>query len=182
MEIQQTDFPGLLIITPPVFSDQRGFFKETYQQQRYQEAGINDSFVQDNFSSSSAGILRGLHFQIKRPQAKLVFVAQGEILDVCVDLRKQSPTFGKSFSVILSAENHKQLFVPAGFAHGFYVISPQANFHYKCSDFYFPEYEKTLLWNDPALEIDWPNSADPILSEKDKLGLPLSESEIFETL
>jgi len=182
MDIQQTDFPGLMIITPPVFSDQRGFFKETYQQQRYQDAGINESFVQDNFSNSSAGILRGLHFQIKRPQAKLVYVTQGEILDVCVDLRKKSPTFGKSFSIILTAENHQQLFVPAGFAHGFYVISPQANFLYKCSDYYFPEYERTLLWNDPALEIDWPLSSEPILSEKDKLGLPLSESEIFDTL
>ncbi|MCH9653024.1 MAG: dTDP-4-dehydrorhamnose 3,5-epimerase, partial [Planctomycetes bacterium] len=101
---------------------------------------------------------------------------------VCVDLRKNSPTFGKSFSIILSADNHQQLFVPAGFAHGFYVISPQANFHYKCSDYYFPEYERTLLWNDPALEIDWPVTSEPILSEKDKLGLPLSEIEIFETL
>jgi len=182
MDIQQTDFPGLMIIMPPVFSDQRGFFKETYQQQRYQDAGITDSFVQDNFSNSSVGTLRGLHFQVKRPQAKLVFVAQGEILDVCVDLRKKSPTFGKSFSIILTAENQQQLFVPAGFAHGFYVISPQANFLYKCSNYYFPEHERTLLWNDPSLEIDWPISSEPNLSEKDKLGLPLSESEIFETL
>jgi dTDP-4-dehydrorhamnose 3,5-epimerase len=182
MDIQQTDFPGLLIITPRVFSDERGFFKETFQQQRYQEAGINDPFVQDNFSRSSQGILRGLHFQIKRPQAKLVFAVRGEILDVCVDLRKNSPTFGKSFSITLTAENHQQLFVPAGFAHGFYVISPQADFMYKCSDYYFPEYERTLLWNDPALEIDWPFTSEPILSEKDKQGLSFNESEIFETL
>jgi len=182
MDIQQTDFPGLLIITPRVFSDERGFFKETFQQQRYQEAGINDPFVQDNFSRSSQGILRGLHFQIKRPQAKLVFAVRGEILDVCVDLRKSSPTFGKSFSITLTAENHQQLFVPAGFAHGFYVISPQADFMYKCSDYYFPEYERTLLWNDPALEIDWPFTSEPILSEKDKQGLSFNESEIFETL
>nr|WP_299468627.1 dTDP-4-dehydrorhamnose 3,5-epimerase [uncultured Gimesia sp.] len=180
--MQQTDFPGLLIITPRVFSDERGFFKETFQQQRYQEAGINDPFVQDNFSRSSQGILRGLHFQIKRPQAKLVFAVRGEILDVCVDLRKNSPTFGKSFSITLTAENHQQLFVPAGFAHGFYVISPQADFMYKCSDYYFPEYERTLLWNDPALEIDWPFTSEPILSEKDKQGLSFNESEIFETL
>ncbi|QDT43548.1 dTDP-4-dehydrorhamnose 3,5-epimerase [Gimesia alba] len=182
MDIQQTDFPGLCVITSQVFSDKRGFFKETYQQQRYQEAGINETFVQDNFSHSSGGILRGLHYQIKRPQAKLVFVIQGEILDVCVDLRKNSPTFGKSFQIKLTAENHQQLFVPAGFAHGFYVLSPQADFMYKCSDYYFPEYERTLLWNDPALEIDWPLNGEPILSEKDQMGRPLNESEIFETL
>ncbi len=182
MDIQQTDFPGLLVITPRVYSDERGFFKETYQQHRYQEAGINETFVQDNLSRSSAGILRGLHFQIKRPQAKLVFVVEGEIFDVCVDLRKNSPTFGKSFSITLTAESHQQLFVPAGFAHGFYVLSPQANFMYKCSDYYVPENEKTLLWNDPALEIDWPLTTEPILSEKDRKGIPLNECEIFETL
>ncbi|WP_339735747.1 dTDP-4-dehydrorhamnose 3,5-epimerase [uncultured Gimesia sp.] len=182
MDIQQTDFPGLFVVTSRVFSDQRGFFKETYQQQHYKEAGIDDTFVQDNFSHSSAGILRGLHYQIQRPQAKLVFVVQGEILDVCVDLRKSSPTFGKSFSIKLTAENHQQLFVPAGFAHGFYVLSPLADFMYKCSDYYFPEYERTLLWNDPALGIDWPLTGEPILSDKDQMGLPLNESEIFETL
>tara|TARA_R110002111_G_scaffold261492_1_gene334518 strand:- start:31237 stop:31785 length:549 start_codon:yes stop_codon:yes gene_type:complete len=182
MDIQQTDFPGLLIVTPRVFSDERGFFKETFQQQRYQEAGITEPFVQDNFSRSSQGILRGLHFQVHRPQAKLVFAVKGEILDVCVDLRKKSPTFGKSFSIILTAENHRQLFVPAGFAHGFYVLSPQADFMYKCSDYYFPEYDRTLLWNDPALGIDWPLTSEPILSEKDKKGLSLNESEVFETL
>ncbi|HAW27091.1 MAG TPA: dTDP-4-dehydrorhamnose 3,5-epimerase, partial [Planctomycetaceae bacterium] len=117
-----------------------------------------------------------------RPQAKLVFAVEGEILDVCVDLRKNSPTFGKSISVLLSAENHKQLFVPAGFAHGFYVLSPRADFMYKCTDYYFPEHERTLLWNDPALEIEWPLSDEPILSEKDRKGLPLSECEIFESL
>ncbi|HBL48016.1 MAG TPA: dTDP-4-dehydrorhamnose 3,5-epimerase, partial [Planctomycetaceae bacterium] len=181
MDIQQTEFPGLVIITPRVFSDDRGFFKETFQQERYEQAGIPGPFVQDNHSRSSAGILRGLHFQIQRPQAKLVFAVEGEILDVCVDLRKNSPTFGKSISVLLSAENHKQLFVPAGFAHGFYVISPRADFMYKCSDYYFPEFERTLLWNDPALEIEWPLSGEPILSEKDRKGLPLSECEIFES-
>lgn len=182
MDIQQTDFPGLLVITPRVYSDERGFFKETYQQHRYHEAGTNETFVQDNLSQSSAGILRGLHFQIKRPQAKLVFVVEGEIFDVCVDLRKNSPTFGKSFSITLTAESHQQLFVPAGFAHGFYVLSPQAVFMYKCSDYYVPENEKTLLWNDPALEIDWPLTTEPILSEKDRKGIPLNECEIFETL
>lgn len=182
MDIQQTDFPGLLVIKSKVFSDERGFFKETYQQHHYQAAGIKKTFVQDNFSRSSAGILRGLHYQIKQPQAKLVFVVQGEILDVCVDLRKSSPTFGKSFQIKLTAENHQQLFVPAGFAHGFYVLSPQADFFYKCSDYYSPEHERTLLWNDPALGIDWPLTAQPILSEKDQLGLPLKESEIFDTL
>ncbi|MCA9014085.1 MAG: dTDP-4-dehydrorhamnose 3,5-epimerase [Planctomycetaceae bacterium] len=182
MDIQQTDFPGLLVITSQVFADERGFFKETYQQQRYQEAGIKETFVQDNFSRSSSGILRGLHFQVKRPQAKLVFVVQGEILDVCVDLRKSSPTFGKSFQIKLTAENHQQLFVPIGFAHGFYVLSPQADFMYKCSDYYSPADERTLLWNDPALGIDWPLTGEPILSEKDQRGVPLIESEIFETL
>lgn len=182
MDVQQTDFPGLLIITPRVFADERGFFKETYQQERYQKEGVPETFIQDNSSRSSAGILRGLHFQIKRPQAKLVFVVQGEIFDVCVDLRKNSPTFGKSFSITLTAKNHQQLFVPAGFAHGFYVLSPHADFMYKCSDYYFPEHEKTLLWNDPALEIDWPITTEPILSEKDRNGLPLNECEFFETL
>ncbi|QDV51667.1 dTDP-4-dehydrorhamnose 3,5-epimerase [Gimesia fumaroli] len=182
MDIQQTDFPGLIIVKSQVFSDERGFFKETYQKQRYQDAGINETFVQDNYSHSTAGILRGLHYQIKRPQAKLVFVVQGEILDVCVDLRKSSPTFGKSFQLKLSAENHQQLFVPVGFAHGFYVLSPQVEFMYKCSDYYSPEDERTLLWNDPALGIDWPLTGEPILSEKDRIGLPLYESEIFESL
>ena len=182
MEVQKTEFPGLLIISPPVFSDQRGFFKETYQQQRYEEAGVTGPFVQDNCSSSESGILRGLHYQIQRPQAKLVFVTQGEILDVCVDLRKNSPTFGKSFSITLTGENHKQLYVPVGFAHGFYVISPQATFLYNCRYYSFPEYERSLLCNDPALEIDWPLSTEPTLSEKDRQGLPLSECEIFESL
>jgi len=182
MDIQETEFPGLLVITPRVFADERGFFKETYQQERYQQAGIDVAFVQDNASRSSAGILRGLHYQIQNPQAKLVHVVQGEILDVCVDLRKSSPQFGKSFSIKLTAENHKQLFVPVGFAHGFYVISPQADFMYKCSDYYYPEHERSLLWNDPALEIDWSLTSDPILSEKDRQGLPLQESEVFESL
>ncbi len=182
MDIEQTEFPGLVVISPPVFPDQRGFFKETYQQNRYQEAGIDCNFVQDNYSRSFQGILRGLHFQINRPQAKLVYVIQGEILDVCVDLRKSSPTFGKSFSIRLTAESHQQLFVPAGFAHGFYVCSPQVDFAYKCSDFYFPEYERTLLWNDPALEIDWSLESEPILSDKDNNGLPFKECEIFEAL
>lgn len=181
MEVEQTGFPGLVVVTPRVFSDERGFFKETYQQERYQAAGVGVSFVQDNASRSTAGILRGLHYQIQHPQAKLVHVVQGEILDVCVDLRKNSPTFGKSYSIRLTGENHKQLFVPEGFAHGFCVLSPQADFVYKCSDYYFPEFERTLLWNDPALEIDWPLTTEPILSEKDRQGLPLSESEVFES-
>ncbi|QDV19043.1 dTDP-4-dehydrorhamnose 3,5-epimerase [Gimesia panareensis] len=181
MDVEQTEFPGLLVITPRVFSDERGFFKETYQQERYQSAGVGVSFVQDNASRSSAGILRGLHYQIQNPQAKLVHVVEGEILDVCVDLRKNSPMFGKSYAIRLTGENHKQLFVPAGFAHGFYVISPQVDFVYKCSDYYFPEYERTLLWNDPALEIDWPLTGEPLLSPKDREGLPLDQCEVFES-
>jgi dTDP-4-dehydrorhamnose 3,5-epimerase len=181
MDVEQTGFPGLLVITPRVFSDERGYFKETYQHERYEAAGVKGPFVQDNASRSTAGILRGLHYQIQHPQAKLVHVVQGEILDVCVDLRKSSPTFGKSFSIRLTGDNHKQLFVPKGFAHGFYVISSQADFVYKCSDYYFPEYERSLLWNDPALEIDWSLTTEPILSEKDRKGLPLSESEVFES-
>lgn len=182
MDIQQTEFPGLIVIQSKVFQDSRGFFKETYQQQRYEEAGIREHFVQDNFSHSTAGILRGLHYQIERPQAKLVSVIQGEILDVCVDLRKSSPMFGKSFQIQLKAEDHRQLFVPVGFAHGFYVLSDEADFTYKCSDYYSPENERCLLWNDPALGIDWQITSEPILSEKDQRGLPLNESEIFETL
>ncbi|MEQ9067767.1 MAG: dTDP-4-dehydrorhamnose 3,5-epimerase, partial [Gimesia chilikensis] len=182
MEVEQTGFPGLLVITPRVFSDARGFFKDTDQEERYKEAGVDASFVQDNASRSTAGILRGLHYQIQHPQAKLVHVMEGEILDVCVDLRKNSPTFGQSYSIRLTGENHKQLYVPPGFAHGFYVISPQVDFVYKCGDYYYPEHDRTLLWNDPDLRIDWPLSGEPLLSEKDRRGLPLKECEVFESL
>lgn len=181
MQIKETDLPGVLIIKPRVFEDARGFFKETYERNRYREAGIPLDFVQDNISRSARGTLRGLHFQIQHPQGKLVQVLRGEILDVAVDLRRDSAHFGKWTSVTLSETNHQQLYVPPGFAHGFCVLSESADVFYKCTDFYHPEYERTLLWNDPDVNIDWPLDVEPLLSEKDLKGSPLSELECFET-
>jgi dTDP-4-dehydrorhamnose 3,5-epimerase len=174
MEIHPTDLDGAVIIYPRVFGDQRGYFMETYHRQRYADAGIATEFVQDNLSRSSRGILRGLHFQVNHPQAKLVQVLEGEVFDVIVDLRFGSPTFGRWTGTLLSATNHRQLFVPAGFAHGFAVLSHSALFAYKCSDFYRPGDEGGLLWSDPALGIDW-RVTDPVLSEKDAALPPLAQ-------
>lgn len=174
MEIHPTDLDGALIIHPRVFSDQRGYFMETYHRPRYTEAGIATEFVQDNLSRSTRATLRGLHFQIDHPQAKLVQVLEGEVFDVIVDLRAGSPTFGRWTGALLSASNHHQLFVPAGFAHGFAVLSETALFAYKCSDLYTPEDEGGLLWSDPALGIDW-RVTDPVLSEKDAAFPPLAQ-------
>lgn len=174
MKILRCDLEGLLIIEPKVFGDARGFFMETWNQQRYEEAGLAVKFVQDNLSLSRRGTLRGLHFQNPNPQSKLVCVLQGEVYDVAVDLRRSSATFGRSYGVRLSGENKVQFFVPAGFAHGFAVLSETALFYYKCSDFYSPKDEQTLRWNDPALGIQWPIS-DPTLSEKDSRGLLLRD-------
>ncbi len=166
MNIIPTSLKGLLIIEPNVFEDKRGYFLETYHQERFQSAGLDANFVQDNLSFSKKGSLRGLHFQITHPQAKLVQAVTGEIFDVAVDIRPESPTFGKWSGALLSEENKRQLFIPGGFAHGFCVLSESAHVAYKCSDYYSPEDEGGILWSDPAVAIDWPVK-DPTLSEKD---------------
>lgn len=179
MNVIATELPGLLIVEPKVFGDSRGFFFEGYHRERYRGAGIDAEFVQDNFSRSSRGTLRGLHYQLTRPQGKLVQVTRGEVYDVAVDLRRSSPTFGRAFGVVLSEENHRQLFVPPGFAHGFCVTSDVADFAYKCTDFYNPADERTLLWSDPALKISWPEVLPRILSPKDERGVPLNQAESY---
>ncbi|MEW5869581.1 MAG: dTDP-4-dehydrorhamnose 3,5-epimerase [Chloroflexota bacterium] len=181
MQFIPTEIPEVILIEPKVFGDARGFFTETYQQERYHAAGIDVAFVQDNHSGSRQGTLRGLHYQIQQPQAKLVSVVAGTIFDVVVDIRRSSPTFGQWVSTQLSAENHRQIYVPVGFAHGFYVISEWAELLYKASDFYAPQWERALLWNDPALGIDWPllDNQPPLLSARDAQGLPLSKADLF---
>lgn len=182
MNIIKTSIPDVLLLQPRVFGDARGFFMETYQSQRFAEAGITAPFVQDNHSGSSKGILRGLHYQIRQTQAKLVRVVAGEIFDVAVDLRRSSPSFGRWTGQILSAENYQQLWVPQGFAHGFYVISAWAEVVYKASDFYAPEAERTLLWNDPQVGVEWPipDGEPPLLSGKDSQGKLLVDCECFD--
>lgn len=167
MNVIQTDIEGVLIFEPAVFGDARGFFMETWSRARYAQAGLDAAFVQDNVSSSTKGVLRGLHYQYPQPQGKLVGVLQGKVLDVAVDIRVGSPTFGKVETCILSADNHRQFYVPEGFAHGFCVLSETALFSYKCTDFYNAKTEGGILWNDPDLAIDWPIDA-PSLSEKDR--------------
>ena len=174
MIVETTPLAGLLLIKPDIFGDERGFFQETWNLRRYTEAGLDRHFVQDNLSYSRKGILRGLHFQNPHPQGKLVYVLQGEVYDVAVDVRADSPTFGQWYGVTLSAENHHQLFVPEGFAHGFCVTSDMALFAYKCTDFYRPKAEFSVLWNDPDIGIEWPVD-NPELSEKDRNAPRLSE-------
>jgi len=175
MQIIKTAIPEVLLIKPKVFGDTRGFFLETYNKERYMDAGFPDvDFVQDNHSRSSKGVLRGLHFQLNYPQGKLVQVATGSVFDVAVDIRVGSPTFGQWYGCVLSEENHHQLWIPPKFAHGFCVLSDTADFIYKCTDYYRPEDEGGLLWNDPEVGIDWP-LAEPLLSEKDELYSQLSK-------
>lgn len=174
MEVKETGIPGVLVIEPKVFGDARGFFMETFSTKRYQDAGIPETFVQDNISYSSRGVLRGLHFQNPNAQGKLVYVLEGEVFDVCVDIRLGSPTFGKSYSLLLSADNKRQLYVPPGLAHGFCVTSEKALFAYKCTNYYSPKDENSLLWNDPDLGIAWPLN-EVTLAEKDKKGLRLKD-------
>ncbi len=174
MKISETRLPGVLLIEPDIFGDHRGFFLETWNKRRYQEAGLDRDFVQDNLSLSRHGILRGLHYQWPQPQGKLVQVLRGAVFDVAVDIRQGSPTFGQWVGYELTAENHLQLFIPEGFAHGFCVISDQALFSYKCTDLYNPATEHGLLWNDPDIQIDWPVS-EPLLSEKDSAALALRD-------
>lgn len=181
MEVIATAIPDVLLIKPKVFGDARGFFLETYRASWFAERGIAANFVQDNHSSSARGVLRGLHYQIKNPQGKLVRVTAGEVYDVAVDLRKSSPTFGQSVGVYLSAENKNIFWIPPGFAHGFLVLSEHAEFNYKCTEYYAPEHDRSLLWNDPALKINWPlgDITSPLLSAKDQAALPLAQAEIF---
>lgn len=175
-----TSLPGVFILEPRVFGDERGFFFESYNQRTMESAGIMETFVQDNQSSSSRNVLRGLHYQVKQPQGKLVRVSEGEILDVAVDLRRSSPSFGRWEAARLSSENHRMLWIPVGFAHGFLVLSEKAQVLYKATDFYAPEFERTLIWNDPELNIDWGLQNEPVVSAKDQRGVPLREAETFE--
>jgi len=181
MPIQTTAIPDVLIIEPTVFGDERGFFYESFNARSFAEhTRVKADFVQDNHSKSAKGVLRGLHYQIQQPQGKLVRVVAGEVYHVAVDVRKQSPTFGKWVGVTLSAENKRQLWIPAGFAHGFLVTSDVAEFLYKTTDYYAPEFERSILWNDPAIGIEWPLDGEPVLSNKDKVAKLLGEAEVFE--
>jgi len=180
MQVHQTDLPEVLIIEPRVFGDDRGFFYESFNQRRFQElTGLQPEFVQDNHSRSAKNVLRGLHYQIQQPQGKLVRVVAGEVFDVAVDMRRASKTFGKWTGAVLSAENKRQMWVPEGFAHGFLVLSESAEFLYKTTDYYAPEYERAVRWNDPDIGIAWPLQGAPLLSAKDEAGLPLGEAETF---
>lgn len=177
----KTAIPDVILIEPKVFLDERGFFIESYQKKRFAEAGIEAEFVQDNHSKSCHGTLRGLHYQIQQPQGKLIRVVSGEIFDVAVDIRRNSPTFGKWVGDYLSAENKRMLWVPAGFAHGFFVTSPEAEVIYKATDYYAPQWERTIAWNDPTINIKWPiDNTRPILSPKDAAGKSLSEADTFQ--
>jgi dTDP-4-dehydrorhamnose 3,5-epimerase len=180
MNVVRTAIPEVLVLEPKAFGDARGFFFESYNQRLFDEAvGRRVGFVQDNHSRSVKGVLRGLHYQVQQPQGKLVRVVQGEVFDVAVDLRKSSPTFGQWVGERLSAENKKQLWVPEGFAHGFLVLSESAEFLYKTTDFYAPQYERCLNWSDPDLAVDWPLAGEPALSSKDAAGAALREAEVF---
>ena len=181
MNIIETTIPDVKILEPKVFGDERGFFLETFRTDWFKANIADVDFVQDNHSKSAQGILRGLHYQTEQTQGKLVRVVSGEVYDVAVDMRAGSATYGQSFGTLLSSENKRQLWVPAGFAHGFYVTSESAEFVYKCTDYYAPQFEQSVLWNDPQLEIDWPlvNGQAPLLSDKDKNGLPFSEAPSF---
>lgn len=179
MRVVATKLAGCVVIEPRVFTDHRGCFLETYNRQRYSEAGIASEFVQDNQSHSIRGTLRGLHYQVDRPQGKLVWAVSGEIFDVAVDLRRSSATFGQWVSVVLSAENRRQIYVPPGFAHGFYCVSATADVIYKCTDVYSPAGERTILWNDPQLAVTWPGDS-PLLSPKDEQGFTFASAPYFD--
>lgn len=182
MNLIPTSLPEVFLIEPKIFEDERGFFFESFQKQKFAEAGISFDFVQDNHSRSQQGTLRGLHYQIQQAQGKLVRVIAGEIFDVAVDIRKSSPTFGQWAGDYLSSENKKMLWVPPGFAHGFYVTSPYAEVLYKATDYYAPQWERSILWDDLEIGIDWPlvNGTKPILAPKDKAGTPLKNADVYE--
>lgn len=180
MKVIPTKIPDVLLIESTVFGDDRGFFFESFNEKRFAEVtGKTVKFVQDNHSKSARGVLRGLHYQIQQPQGKLVRVVAGEVFDVAVDLRKSSSTFGQWVGAILSAENKRQMWIPAGFAHGFVVTSDTAEFLYKTTDYWAPEHERCIAWDDPAIGIDWPVNGAPILSTKDQKGLLLADAEVF---
>jgi dTDP-4-dehydrorhamnose 3,5-epimerase len=180
MKVVRTPIPDVLIIEPEVFGDERGFFLESWNARKFSDAiGRDLQFVQDNHSRSRRGVLRGLHYQIGQPQGKLVRVATGRVFDAAVDLRKSSPTFGRWTGIELSEHNHRQLWIPAGFAHGFLVLSESADFLYKTTDYYAPEHERCVAWNDPAIGIAWPAGIEPTLSAKDREGVLLREAEVF---
>ncbi len=182
MQFEPTTIPDIIQILPQIHGDERGYLMETYQAQRFSAAGLPFIYVQDNHSGSQHGTLRGLHYQIRQAQGKVVRAVVGEIYDVAVDLRRWSATFGQWVGIIISAEKKNQLWIPPGFAHGFYVLSDWAELVYKATDYYSPEWERTLLWNDPTLNISWPIAAgeEPILSNKDGQGTPLADAEVFE--
>lgn len=180
MQMQITAIPDVLILEPTIFGDDRGFFYESFNKKRFAElTGVTREFVQDNHSKSVKGVLRGLHYQIQQPQGKLVRVTAGEVFDVAVDLRNSSPTFGQWVGVMLSAVNKRQLWIPEGFAHGFVVTSDSAEFLYKTTDYWVPEFERCIQWNDPAINIDWPLDGEPLLSAKDKCGTLLANADVF---
>jgi len=179
MQVTETAIPDVLMIEPKVFGDSRGFFFESWNARAFAAAGIAASFVQDNHSRSHRGVLRGLHYQIEHAQGKLVRVIEGEVFDVAVDLRRSSATFGRHIAVALSAANRRMLFIPPGFAHGFLVVSDTAEFLYKTTDYWYPEHERTLLWNDAALGIDWPQGVMPALAAKDAAGVPLASADCY---
>jgi dTDP-4-dehydrorhamnose 3,5-epimerase len=182
MEFVPTRLPDVMVIRPKVFEDARGFFMDTWHRKQFEQEGIDASFVQDSHSGSKAGTIRGLHYQIKQAQGKLIRVVKGEAFDVAVDIRRSSPDFGQWTGEVLSAENHKVIWIPPGFAHGFLVLSETAEFEYKCTDYYAPEHERTLQWDDPDIGIDWPllEEEKPLLSDKDALGLPLKDAEVYD--
>ena len=181
MQVFDTSLPGLLVLEPRVHGDARGFFLESWNRRAFAQAtGVELEFVQDNHSRSRGGVLRGLHYQVRQPQGKLVRAARGAIFDVAVDLRRSSPAFGRWFGVELTEDNHRELWVPPGFGHGFLVLSDYADVLYKATDYYAPEHERSLLWNDPAVGIDWPlHGAEPLLSAKDAAGLRLADCEVY---
>jgi dTDP-4-dehydrorhamnose 3,5-epimerase len=180
VNVVRTDVPDVLILEPKVFGDERGFFFESYNKAAFRDAtGLDVEFVQDNHSSSRRGVVRGLHYQVRQPQGKLVRVIAGEVFDVAVDLRRSSPTFGRAATFNLDAASRRIAWIPPGFAHGFLVLSDQAEFLYKATDYYAPQHERTLLWNDPQLAIRWPLRAEPILADKDRRGTPLKSAETF---
>ncbi len=181
MKVLGTAIPGVLILEPKIFGDERGFFFESYNKRTLAEvAGIDGEFVQDNHSRSAKNVLRGLHYQVKQPQGKLVRVISGTVFDVAVDIRRGSSTFGQWVGEVLSEENKRMMWIPPGFAHGFYVLSDFAEFLYKTTDYYAPEYERCIFWDDPSLGIKWPFSGIPVLSSKDRLGKALQDAEVFE--
>jgi dTDP-4-dehydrorhamnose 3,5-epimerase len=181
MQVVRTELPGVLLLEPRVFADERGFFFESYHRRAFHKAtGVDVEFVQDNISRSRKNVLRGLHYQIRQAQGKLVRVLAGEVWDVAVDLRRSSPTFGEWAGFTLSAESKRMAWIPPGFAHGFLVTSDSADVLYKTTDFYAPEHERTLLWSDPALGIRWPLAGAPVMADKDRRGAPLSSAEAFD--